>query len=358
MEQVPSRDYYQTPRPAPLLRDLTAGAPGFIRFVIWERVLMTLAVGLVLVAERRAREKRVRDWEAEDACQVGRGAIDCYITPDLFDKPEKTGRRGRPREYSDELVWAAQLLRQLDQLSYRPLEGLLVSLARILHMTCKMPDHVTLWRRTGGLSLPELPRLTGERVITVDSSGVKVLGPGEWRRDKHAEHIERTYLKLHLVRDVQTGLILDWALTSSSGSGSNDGQVGTWMVRRLVCEGLRIAQALGDGAYDGASYRGAAWLGGGHAIVPPPHNAAVGSPEFIGPGAERTRQVLACRTPESREAWKNQSGYHQRSLSETTFSRHHAYFGERMSARDPRRQRVEMAARVWLLNEHLQRSIA
>jgi len=47
-----------------------------------------------------------------------------------------------------------------------------------------------------------------------------------------------------------------------------------------------------------------------------------------------------------------------RSLAETTFSRHHALFGERIMSKIPERQRLEMALRVMILNEGAARSLA
>jgi len=356
-EPPPERSFYQTPRPAPPLSDLTSKLPGWARLVIWERVLMALAVGLALVEERRIAAKRIRDYAAETARQVQWGSIHLYADPKMFETPEHTGESKRPCLYSDELIHLGQVLRQLERNAYRPLEGLIASIAIMYGLSIKTPSYVTLWRRAGKLPLPPLPKLKGKRVITVDSTGVKVIGLGEWRANKHCEQIERTYLKFHAIRDVKTGMIIEWALTSSSGEGSNDGQAGTWMVQRLVQEGLEIDYAAADMAYDSGSFRSSVWSGGGHAIVPPHHNAIL-TPEAIGSVKERNQQVMACSTEEGRAEWKVQSGYHMRSLAETTFSRHHARFGDRISSHLPERQRLDMAYRIWLLNDNALRSIA
>lgn len=311
--------------------------------------------------EKKAK-KRLRDWAAEDAAQVGRGRIDLYITPDLFERPEKTGRRGAPADYSQALIWGALVLRQLEHKAYRPLEGFICALARLCGYEGETPDHVTLWRRGKATPLPPLPSCKGKRVVVVDSTGVKVFGPGEWRRHRDAGRIQRKYLKFHAVRDAHSGEILDWALTGHDGYGTGDGLVGSWMLQSLVSEGMEIDKACGDGAYDQKRWRQAVWRGGGQALAPPPRNAALSRGYERGETgdwqAERDQQIIECSTEERRAAWKEASGYHVRSLAETTFSRHHAMFGERLMSRLPEQQSLEMGLRVWLMNEHAQRSVA
>jgi hypothetical protein len=309
-------------------------------------------------ARKKIEGKRLRDWAAEDAAQVRRGRIDLLIAPDCFNKPAPTGKRGRPRLYSQTRVFAAATLRQLEQKAYRPLEGYVQSLALLLGLDSKSADHVTFWRRAEKLDLPPLPHVEGPRIVTVDSTGIKVYGPGEWRRHKHAEHIERTYHKFHAVRDAGTGLILDWALTASSGHGSGDALVGAWMLENLVEEGLELEAAAADGAYDTDRFRAAVWRGSGRALVPPRVNAVI-STEYEGWQRERNQQIRACEGGAAARAdWKDECGYHVRSLAETTFSRHHALFGERIMSKIPERQRLEMALRVMILNEGACRSLA
>lgn len=61
---------------------------------------------------------------------------------------------------------------------------------------------------------------------------------------------------------------------------------------------------------------------------------------------------------EGEGAWKKASGYHVRSLVETTFSRRQALFGGRLMSRLPVRQLQEVAMEVWLMNEYTSRSLA
>lgn len=326
------RSQYQTPRPAP------AGS-----------------------SPKNPERKRLRDWAAEDACQVGRGRIDLYIHPDAFSRPGRSGRRGAPRSYSDELVWAAQVMRKLERRAYRPLEGYVRGLAKLMGYRGPTPDHVTLWRRAAKLPLPPLPRVRGRRRIVIDSTGVSVYGAGQWRSLRWREHVEREYLKLHCVRDADTGEILDWALTRSDQHGSGDGAAGAQMLDQLVSEGLEISVAYGDGAYDAKHFRQAVWRAGGQAIIPPPRNARLSTArnrniERADWELERDDQILACR--HDRDGWKRDSGYHTRSTIETTMSRLVTLFGDKLHTSNPQRQRLDIATRIWLLNQHALRSTA
>jgi hypothetical protein len=335
--KTPTRSRYQTPRKTPKRKPRASNKE-----------------------QPKKEGKRLRDWAAEDAAQVARGRIDFYIAADMFEAPAKTGGRGRPRTYSQTLIWGALALKQLERKAYRTLEGYVASLASMLGYTGETPDHITLWRRAEATPLPPLPEVEGPRTVVVDSTGIKVFGPGEWRRHKHKneEYIRRTYIKFHAVRDAQSGEILDWALTSSSGYGSGDSVVGAWMLEQLTKEGVEFAAVAADGAYDSSGFRAAAWRGGGSALIPPQHNARLHG-EYEGWQRERNQQILACgSSDEERAAWKDASGYHVRSLAETTFSRHHALFGERIMSRLPKRQRLELAIRVWLMNQNACRSLA
>jgi hypothetical protein len=305
------------------------------------------------------KPKRLRDHEAEDEAAVRRGRIDLYVSPQILGPPAKDGRRRRPLLYSNELFWAAMVLRKLERKAYRPLQGYLLGLARLIGYEGEMPDHVTIWRRAAALPLPPLPKIKGRLTITVDSTGVKYYGPGEWRAKRADDGIRREYLKFHAVRDADSGLILDWALTRSAGYGSHDGLVGGWMIKQLTDEGVEFEAVAGDGAYDSKEFRQAVWRGGGAALVPPREDArlsgAYSRNRKLQPWQdERDNQIIACW--DDRRAWKQTSGYHQRSLAETTFSRRQALFGTRLQSKLVPQQRLEIAVEVWLLNEHVLRT--
>ena len=59
------------------------------------------------------------------------------------------------------------------------------------------------------------PRPGSEPVhLLVDSTGLKLCGPGEWLVEKHAAKVRRSWRKLHIGVDADTGQIIAAELTS------------------------------------------------------------------------------------------------------------------------------------------------
>jgi hypothetical protein len=91
---------------------------------------------------------------------------------------------------------------------------LLRSVARLLNLDIGIPDHTTLSRRSAaGALATDLATVTGLVHVVIDSTGLKVYGAGEWHREKHGGRDRRTWRKLHLAMDPDTGEILACELT-------------------------------------------------------------------------------------------------------------------------------------------------
>lgn len=312
---------------------------------------MPTKTSTIKVADPRPPRRPSRDWAAYDKAQVQSGRLTLWLDPCLFARPKANGRRGRDELYSNELILGALALRKLLRLPYRRLEGLLLGFAELVGHAGPVPDYSTLCQRAATLRVPPLPRRPGQRDLILDSTGLRVAGPGEWRR---LEGGRRRYLKLHLAEDAGTGEVVDWQLTGMRGFGAGDVTQGGRLLERLVDEGVELGDVYADGAYDGRPPRAAAHKGGGRAIIPPKRSARVRA----GPGVradswqeERNAQILACRR--DRAGWKEASGYHRRSRVEATFSRWKTLLGPSLAARSWERQRVEAAVGVWLLNQLL-----
>jgi len=78
-----------------------------------------------------------------------------------------------------------------------------------------VPDHSTLSRRAETLRVPR-PRSSREPVhLLVDSTGLKLCGPGEWLVAMHGTRTRRSWRKLHLGVDADTGEIMAGGLTAN-----------------------------------------------------------------------------------------------------------------------------------------------
>jgi hypothetical protein len=90
--------------------------------------------------------------------------------------------------------------RAVFRLALRQTEGLIASILWLLGLDLAAPDHSTLSRRGQTLR----PRPGSEPVhLLVDSTGLKLCGPGEWLVEKHATRTRRSW-RTHF-RAVRTG---------------------------------------------------------------------------------------------------------------------------------------------------------
>src|SRR3954469_19191151 len=108
--------------------------------------------------------------------------------------------------------------------------------------------------------------------LLVDSTGLKLCGAGEWLVEKHGTRKRRSWRKLHLGRDADTGQIV--AATLTTPDVDDGSQVGPLLDQ---VDGP-IASFTGDGAYDQEGVY--ASVGERHpaaAVIVPPRSTAVPS---------------------------------------------------------------------------------
>jgi hypothetical protein len=151
---------------------------------------------------------RVANWASYDRALVGRGDITLWLSPEALAtwQPVGVGTRGGQEKYSDVAIETALTLRLLFHLPLRQAEGFVQSLFGMMGLKLSAPDHTTLSRR-GQLLDVRLRRVpTGKGLhLIVDSTGLSIVGEGEWARAKHGGHGTRGWKKLHLGVDRSGG---------------------------------------------------------------------------------------------------------------------------------------------------------
>src|SRR3712207_482287 len=197
----------------------------------------------------RARYK-VTNWPEYDRALQRRGSLTVWVTPEALAAwhPPKTGRRGRSCTYSDIAIETGHLLRLAFGRPWRQTEGLLRSLATLLGLSIGVPDHTTFSRRSPGLTLANSlaqAQGSGPVHVVIDATGLKVHGAGEWLAETHGGRGRRTWRKLHLAVDPDSGEILASELTTTEEGDAS--QVGPLLAQ---IQGP-IASVIADGAYDG-----------------------------------------------------------------------------------------------------------
>jgi hypothetical protein len=290
---------------------------------------------------------RVTNWAEYDQALVERGDITLWITPSAIKgwavKP--TGRRGAPQKCSDLAIETALTLRLLFQLPLRQAEGFLRSLLELMDLTLEAPDHTTLSRRSSMLTV-NLGVLRTKKPIhlMIDSTGLSIVGEGEWAAAKHGGRGKRGWRKLHLGVD-GTGRIQTQILTESTG---DDATTGIEIIKATRGE---LSSVTADAAYDTVGFYGAGTSREARVVVPPTVTASVTS---RGPrSAERDRTIRKVEKLGRRE-WKKLSGYHRQGTVENAFFRYKAMLGGKLHARGLAAQKVEVAIACQVLNRMLE----
>ena len=286
---------------------------------------------------------RVANWPEYDAALVRRGSITVWLTEEAVDAwhAPATGERGGQPVYSAIAIETGLALRLVFHQPLRQTEGLLRSIADVLGVDIRVPDHTTLSRRGGGLTVL-LKRVGRDEPLhlLVDSTGLKIYGEGEWLDQKHGIRARRRWRKLHLGVDADTHEIAAVELTPDDVGDVSE------MPELLDQIDGEVASLTADGAYDGeAVYDAVAKRHPEAAVVIPPRATAV-------PGETTTQRDrhLAAIAKHGRIGWQRSSGYNRRSLAETAMYRYKTIIGRRLHARILSNQRTEAKIGCNVLN--------
>jgi hypothetical protein len=300
------------------------------------------------------QRRKVTNWPAYDASLRQRGSLTVWFTEEAIASwraEPRTTRGGQPW-YSELAILTALTLRAVFRLGLRQTEGLIGSVIHLLGLDLPVPDHTTLSRRAATLEVPR-PRSssrteagTGAEPVhlLVDSTGLKLCGPGEWLIEKHGTKTRRSWKMLHIGVDADTGQIVASALT---GREADDGaQVGPLLDQVTG----PVASVTGDGAYDqDGVYTSVSERHPEAAVIVPPRATAVPSRTAESEPTQRDRhlQLIAER---GRRAWQQASGYTKRARAETAISRFKRVIGDELRSHTEERRATEMDVAVHVLN--------
>jgi hypothetical protein len=305
-------------------------------------------------ADRRHRipkqRHRVTNWADYEAGLRARGSLTIWFSDEAIEgwrAEARAGRGGQPR-YSSLAIITALTLRAVFRLALRQTEGLIGSILALLGLDLPVPDHSTMSRRAETLEVPR-PRCGREPVhLLVDSTGLKLCGPGEWLEEKHGTKRRRAWRKLHLATDADTGHIVASLLTDKDADDGS--QVGPLLDR---VDGP-VASFTGDGAFDRDDvYAEVATRHPDATVIVPPRSSAV--PSAAAEAAPTQRDAhLRCIAERGRMGWQRTSGYSWRALVEADNSRWKRVIGDGLRSRTDGRQETEVAIAANVLNRMLE----
>jgi transposase len=305
-------------------------------------------------ADRRhhiARPKRrVMNWAAYNEALRQRGSLTVWFTDEAiaaWKAAPRTSPGGQPH-YSDLAITTALTLRALFHLALRQTEGLIGSILQLLGLDLSVPDFSTLSRRARNLELPAQPRTTGGAIhLLVNSSGLKLGGPGEWLVEKHGTKKRRSWRKLHIGFDAVSGRIVASILTERDVDDAS--QVKPLL--NQIAEPVELF--LGDGGYDRSDVYTALDERYPDAVivVPPRADAVLSATADTGP-TQRDCHIQAI-TDKGRMAWQRDSGYNERARVEGQFARWKQVIGDGLRFHSDQARATEVAIAAQVLNRML-----
>ena len=303
------------------------------------------------------QQRKVTNWPAYDASLRQRGSLTIWFSDEAIPSwraEPRTTRGGQP--WSSELaILTALTLRAVFRLAYRQTEGLIGSLMRLLGLDLPVPDHTTLSRRAETLEVPrprsgsssDYGREAAPVHLLVDSTGLKLCGPGAWLIEKHGTKMRRSWRTLPLGVDADTGQIVAAALT---GPEADEGAQVSPLLDQVA---EPVASVTGDGASDQEGVY--ASVGERHpeaAIIVPPRSIAVPSHMAESEPTPRDRH-LRLIAEQGRMAWQKASGYTERARAEAAIGRWKQVIGDGLRAHTDERRATEVEVAVQALNRML-----
>jgi len=301
---------------------------------------------------RRKELYRVKNWSEYEKALVQRGSITFWLSDNFEQVWLYTGekQRGSQFDYSDKAIEIMLTLKEVFHLTNRGVEGFVRSLFQMMKIDLPVPDHSTLSKRGKTLKVKLSKKASGSLNLVLDSTGLKIYGEGEWKVRKHGYSKRRTWRKLHLGADPESGEIQAVCLTENNIS---DAAAVKGLLEQI--EQILLACAA-DGAYDKRKVYEALNRHSPEVeiLIPPRKNARIW--QHGNSKAERLKRDENLRyiRKHGRGQWKEDSGYHMRSLAETAMFRLKTIFGSELSARLLETQTTQVLIRCLALNKMTQ----
>lgn len=289
------------------------------------------------------------NWSAYNQSLVNRGDITIYFSDEALSNwySDLPPQRGAQLIYSDLCIETFLMVKVVFKLAYRQAQGFGKSLLRLMDLPdLDVPCYTQLCRRAATLDVAtyQVPQ-NGPIVITIDSTGLKIFGEGEWKVRKHGYSKRRTWRKLHLGVDPKTGFIHCHILTLNH---VDDGSQLQQLLDQVEAD---ITDACLDGAYDHEDCWDDLIRKNINPIIPPRDNAVEWYHEKLGDFPEYPRNAAILRIEQiGKKEWKNEVGYHQRSLSETAMFRYKIIHGGKLYSRRFDNQKIENNIKIKALN--------
>lgn len=289
---------------------------------------------------------KVTNWKEYNQSLCKRGSLTVWITDDIADAwyNEEEKQAGGNYFYSDAAIELCLSIRSLYQLGYRQTQGYMESLFLLAKIDLYVPSYSQLQRRSKGLSIDIKTRMDRKEKIdiVIDSTGLKVYGEGEWKIRIHGKDKNRTWRKVHIASD-PSDLEIKWV--KITGNDIDDASAAINMPSEVE---EHIVSCAGDGAYDKKKFR-TCLPAHVKQLIPPQKNAV--KSKYNDPKLRQRDQAIKRIKEVGRKKWKEDIGYHKRSLSEVNMYRYKQTFSPNLKARKPIYEEAEVKIKCKILNK-------
>ncbi len=177
--------------------------------------------------------------------------------------------------------------------------------------------------------------------LIVDSTGLSIVGDGEWAAAKHGRRGTRGWKKLHVGVD-RSGVIVAHALTDAP---VDDATTGITLIEAVDGD---IVSVTADAAYDTIAFYETATARGATVVVPPNKTARVSRRKPRSSARDRTIKKMK---KIGRRRWKKEAGYHRQARVENAFFRYKSIIGGGLRARSPGGRVTEAVIACNVLNQ-------
>ena len=204
-------------------------------------------------------------------------------------------------------------------------------------------------RRSKTLEVPLYRRrAAGPLHLLVDSTGLKLGGAGEWLVEKHGTSRRRSWRKLHIGLDGESGEIVAIELTKKE---SDDAARTAALLDQLTSP---LVSFTADGAYDqDRVYETVAERHPDAAVIVPPRATAVPGPSAATAPTQRDRHIQEI-VERGRMGWQKASGYNLRAKVEAAIGRYKRVIGDALRSRTDETEATEVAIAAAALNRMLE----
>lgn len=297
---------------------------------------------------------RIKNWKQYNQALIQRGSLTLWVSQEVIDgwKYDGENQHGGQFTYSDLAIETCLKLRLVYHLGLRQTQGFVASLFGLLDLDeTPVPNYSTLSRRHDGLPVVLCDNTADKpeaRHIVIDSTGLKLYGEGEWKMRQHGKSKRRTWRKLHLALDVDTGEITATVLTDNSIDDASQAEA---LLDQTLESTASISHVGGDGGYDKWKCYAALDAIGAEPVIPPQVNAKIKQHGNCAAAPLPRDEAIRYIRRHGRKKWKRDHGYHRRSLAETAMFRYKRIIGPDLRARELARQQTEARLGSKVLNQ-------